>query len=97
MKIKPFIVTCLLILLVLFAVAPVGHILGQWFDWWDSSETMTFGDSANSERYFDASKDCSTKARKYFGSRNVESYASSTNDSTYKTYDCYGIEYTKIP
>lgn len=91
-----------LIILVCLVFAPASYYLGKWNDYWDDttfSKIQTKNESADAEarwnRYVEAEKVCSKKAKIYFNSSYTHSMTSSSDK--YITYECVGVKLTKIP
>ena len=91
-----------LIVLVVFLWSPIIHYLEKWNEWWNTpviSEVENEVPSREIEsNYSKAKLDCNQRAAKHFKTHIdfVAVFASSTSESKYETYDCYGVKYEKI-
>lgn len=93
-----------IVLFLIFICPPISHYWEKWSEYWDSSapqaSNLSQKEQDESDKYWQrqsaAYKDCSARAKKYFGTDHVASNASSTSAVEYETYDCYGVKFTKI-
>lgn len=97
-----FFATFILLIAVLYP--PVSHYAGKWSDYWNPKTeysasvpvSSTIRESLNLESA--AYKDCRQRAVKFLSLPLIQiiSYASSTSEISYKTYDCYTLAAAKI-
>lgn len=87
-----FLITLTLVILVIWS--PASYVLGKWQNYWENKDDVHIQMTpANSEqsKMFNAYDDCAKRAP--FPSTTL---ASSTNNDSYETYDCYYIPYKKL-
>ena len=95
-----------LFLLLLIFWSPVAYYLEKWNDYWSDSVPASSYLSSSGERVIPvgweyrkrANADCNKRTQSFFGLSEtaISSFASSTTEN-YESYDCYGVEWTKIP
>lgn len=92
------------IILAAFLWTPTEYYLDKWDNYWNAPEEEISYDNVfaatpawweNKEK---ADKECESRAIKEFGVGSIQvfSYASSTSENYYSSFDCYGIKLEKI-
>ena len=94
-----------LFLLLLIFWSPVAYYLEKWDDYWSdpvpANSYLSAGEWVTPVGWEDrkrANADCDKRTQSFFGlpESAISSSASSTAEN-YESYDCYGVDWTKIP